>query len=816
MNNKNAIRKLLLFTITFIGIIVLIIIDQWQLKQWHISKNNELEITSQLYKNRFEETISSRFNAIESLAALFALNPETTSKEFAYFSSLLLKNNPPIRAIQYADSKTRVTYVYPPKGNEITISDPMVLLSDPKRGPYTQKAIDQRKASLQGPFDLRQGGMGVVVRTPIFQSKKFVGLAIGIYNVEDLVNEALRGIDHNKINFILANSSGEIFLGEYNSDKYYQKQTVYVADTNWAISLAWKENSFPRIARMLIWFLGCAFIISIVLLLRTSFGQTIRLEKTVSKRTKDLSKTNKQLVNEITERKRIEKDLQRNENILNSTQKITKVGGWEWNVSNETMFWTDEVYRIHGFLPEEIRPGSKEHIEKSIECFKYEDRLVIQDVFNQCIQSGVPYDLEFSLTKVGGDNIWIRTIAEPVLEDGKVVKVIGNIMDITQIKRLNEKLRQSHKMESIGIMAGGVAHDFNNLLYMIVGNTELALEDIPEENPVYSNLEEIKSASLRAAGIVKQLLNFSRKTDQNLKPIGAVTIIKDALRFLRSTIPSTVELKLNLPDADIPIIGEPMQINQIMMNLCTNSSQVMQDTGGIIKIDVGTVILNEEDAKDYKNLSAGNHITIVVSDTGPGISVDILDRIFDPYFTTKEFGEGSGMGLTIVHGHVKNHNGAISVDSKPGEGATFNILIPVIDELPEIETETTDKIPKGHETILFVDDEESITDMTQKMLKRLGYKVEISLNPLQALDLFQSKPDSFDLVITDMTMPQMTGTKLAQKLKELQPDVPVIICTGHSSLIDEEKAKRLGIDGYVMKPASMSTIAKVIREILDK
>ena len=206
----------------------------------------------------------------------------------------------------------------------------------------------------------------------------------------------------------------------------------------------------------------------------------------------------------------------------------------------------------------------------------------------------------------------------------------------------------------------------------------------------------------------------------------------------------------------------------------------------------------------------------MVCDTGPGIAKEIINRIFDPYFTTKEMGKGSGMGLSIVHGIVQNHNGAISVDSKLGKGTTFSLLFPVVDEKPKIETETKDKIPRGHETILFVDDEKSITDMTQKMLTHLGYKVETSLNPLQALDLFKSKPDEYDLVITDMTMPQMTGAKLSKKLMEIRSDIPVIICTGHSSLIDEEKAIQFGIAGYVMKPMSMPTIAKTIRKVLDK
>jgi len=385
-----------------------------------------------------------------------------------------------------------------------------------------------------------------------------------------------------------------------------------------------------------------------------------------------------------------------------------------------------------------------------------------------------------------------------------------------QKRRLERKLIQSQKMESMGKLAGGIAHDFNNLLYMISGNAELALEDIPKWNPVHTNLEEIKSASLRAAGIVKQLLSFSQKTDQELNPIGAVTVIKDTLKFLRSTIPTTIEIRKHLPDADITILADPVQINQVLMNLCINASQAMEESGGTLEVSIEKTICEAEDMKEFSDLVPGNYLKITVNDTGPGISPEIINRIFDPYFTTKEMGKGSGMGLSIVHGIVKNHNGAVSVDSNPGKGTTFSILIPVIDKKPEIGTEIIDKIPRGHETILFVDDEESITNMTGQMLERLGYRMETSLNPIEALDLFQSKPEYFDLVITDMTMPQMTGAKLAQKLKEIQPDVPVIICTGHSSLIDEEKAKQFGIAGYVMKPASMSTIAKAIRNVLDK
>ncbi|MCP3941038.1 MAG: response regulator [Desulfobacteraceae bacterium] len=414
------------------------------------------------------------------------------------------------------------------------------------------------------------------------------------------------------------------------------------------------------------------------------------------------------------------------------------------------------------------------------------------------------------------DNRYYSVANFPINNSNEHISKLTIFRDITENKDIEKQLFQARKMESIGTLAGGIAHDFNNLLFMIIGNTELALENIPEWNPMHESLEEIKSACLRASGVVKQLLNFSRKTDQNLKPIGAVTVIKDAMKFLRSTIPSTVELKLNVPDTDISIQGDPVQINQVMMNLCTNASQVMQDTGGTIEVDVETMVLNKEDCENYTNLTAGNHIKITINDSGPGIAPEIIDRIFDPYFTTKEFGAGSGMGLAVVHGNIKNHNGDISVDSKPGKGATFNILLPLIDELPEPEIKVMEDISHGSEAILFVDDEESIANMARKILKRLGYKIEVRLSPVEALELFKLKPDSFDMVITDMTMPQMTGIKLAKKLKAIRPDILIIICTGHSAIIDEEKAKQAGIDGFVMKPMSKLKFAKVIRDVLNK
>jgi len=394
--------------------------------------------------------------------------------------------------------------------------------------------------------------------------------------------------------------------------------------------------------------------------------------------------------------------------------------------------------------------------------------------------------------------------------------VTQRVLAERQVKMLQEEIIQSRKMEAIGTLTGGIAHDFNNIMSIIIGNAELAIDNVPKWNPAYFNIEEIRSAGMRAAGIVKQLLSFTRKTNQELKPIEIVSIIKDTLKFLRSTIPSTIDIRQDINVAEAVILADPIQINQVVMNLCINASQAMEQSGGHLTIIVEKVVLKEGALGRSADSPVGNYIKVSVSDTGPGIDHKIIDRIFDPYFTTKEVGKGSGMGLSVVHGIVKNSGGDIAVESGPGKGATFRILFPLVDEKPETAAEIIDAFPVGNERILFVDDEESIVFMTQEMLAHLGYQVKAEVNPIEALAIFQLKPDAFDLVITDMTMPQMTGVVFSEKLLAIRKNIPIIICTGHSAFVDEENAKELGLAAYLMKPVNMQTLALTIRKVLDR
>jgi len=517
------------------------------------------------------------------------------------------------------------------------------------------------------------------------------------------------------------------------------------------------------------------------------------------------------IARDITERKRAEEALQISEEKYKDILESIDDGYYEVDIAGNYTHFNDSMARILGYPRDELMGmNNRDYMDE-------DNAKMIFQAFNKVYKTGISTKaLDWQLIRKDGSECFVETVVSLIKDSGgKGIGFRGVARDVTERKKLEEQLRQAHKMESIGTLSGGIAHDFNNILYMIIGNAELALEDIPERDPVHVNLEEIKAASLRAAGIVKQLLNFSRKAEQEYRPIDAVMVIKEALKFLRSTIPSTIEIRQKIAIKEKIIMADPIQINQVLMNICTNASQAMKKAGGIVEVVVEDVTLDAQGVEGYSDLTAGDYIKITVSDTGPGIDPAIIDRIFDPYFTTKEVGKGSGMGLAVVHGIVKSHNGAITVDSQLGKGTIFNILFPVVTEKPVKKIPAAYEMPMGNESVLFVDDEEPIADMTQLMLGRLGYRVETRLNPIEALELFRSKPHEFDLVITDMTMPQMTGVKLSEELKHVRSDIPVIICTGHSSLIDDEKAKELGIAAYVMKPIAMKALAITIRDVLE-
>ncbi|MFC2141245.1 response regulator [Acidobacteriota bacterium] len=385
-----------------------------------------------------------------------------------------------------------------------------------------------------------------------------------------------------------------------------------------------------------------------------------------------------------------------------------------------------------------------------------------------------------------------------------------------QLEAAHQRLMQAQKMEAIGTLAGGIAHDFNNILGAILGYTELVLDDAPGGTLMRKNAQRILKATQRAAELVKQILAFSRQSKHELKPLVLGDIVKEALKLFRSSLPATIEIRQKIKAVSGVILGDPTQIHQVMMNLCANAAHALKDTRGILEIGLDEVILDEESLSGKKNLNPGAYLRLMVSDTGHGIPPVVMKRIFEPYFTTKKTGEGTGMGLAVIHGIVKNHNGDISVYSEPGKGTSFHLFFPKIEGKTEPDSKLTEKVPGGKERILLVDDEKALIEMGTQMLERLGYEVEGISNALSALETFRLEPDRFQLVISDLTMPHMTGIQLAEEIKKINPDIPIIICSGYSASLTEEQINALGISDFIMKPIVKSELAQVVRRVLDR
>ena len=395
--------------------------------------------------------------------------------------------------------------------------------------------------------------------------------------------------------------------------------------------------------------------------------------------------------------------------------------------------------------------------------------------------------------------------------------------DISELKsaqkereQLKTQLIQAQKMEAIGTLAGGIAHDFNNILGAIIGYAEMALYDTRKDSMEHYNIDQVLKAGHRAKDLVKQILAFSRKSEQDKSVISSTPIVKEALKLLRASLPTTIEIKSIIEPKVDPIFADPTQIHQVIMNLCTNSAHAMEDSGGILQVSLCNFELTVQQTSQYPELNPGFYVKLSIRDTGHGMDAATMGRIFDPYFTTKAQDKGTGMGLAVVHGIVKGHGGGIYVQSTPGEGTQFDILFPTMEKQIISETEELKTLPTGNENILFIDDEDILIDLGKHMLKKLGYRVEILTQPLKALEIFRARPDKFDLVISDMTMPNMTGDNLAMELMKIRPDIPVVICTGYSERMDDRRARELGIKGLIMKPFTIRSLSKTVRNVLDQ
>lgn len=389
--------------------------------------------------------------------------------------------------------------------------------------------------------------------------------------------------------------------------------------------------------------------------------------------------------------------------------------------------------------------------------------------------------------------------------------------DITLRKRLEIQLRQAQKMEAIGTLAGGIAHDFNNILTAILGYTELALEESAADSPVAASLHEIFTAGQRAKHLVQQILTFSRHREVTRRPVLLHRLIQETLGLLRATLPATITIRQYCVTTSDLVLADETQIQQVLINLCANAEYAMRTTGGELEVRLEAVDVTARLAAAHPPLKPGPHVCIGIRDTGHGIPADAIERIFDPFFTTKGVGEGTGMGLAIVHGIVRAHDGAVLVKSAIGCGTTVMVYLPRVSEAsPVPDASASAPLQHGQECILLVDDEAPLAHLAQELLTRLGYQVVIRTSSVEALEVFRAAPERFDLVMTDQTMPVMPGDMLVQEIRALRPEIPVILCTGFSHTMTEEKARALGIDAFLMKPFTARELASAIRQGLER
>lgn len=407
----------------------------------------------------------------------------------------------------------------------------------------------------------------------------------------------------------------------------------------------------------------------------------------------------------------------------------------------------------------------------------------------------------------------------PVLsEDGTLTHIAHVAKDITAQKKIEKELFQAHKMEAMGTLAGGIAHDFNNILSAIQGYSEIAKSAVPADSDVSKNIDQVIKASKRATDLVQHILTFSRMSDHVLKPIEPQLIIKEALKMLRASLPTTITIEEDIDSKCGKVMADATNIHRIIINLCTNSFHAMEKEKGILRISLYRKEISDKEIAGEPGVLPGPFIVLVVSDTGHGMDQATIERIFDPYFTTKEAGKGTGLGLAVIHGIINEYHGFIRVKSEPGKGTTFYVYIPALEEETSspAEIETEEPLLTGTERILFIDDETMIVNLNKTILERLGYEVTAITESLEALEKIRTDPDQFDVIITDQTMPHLTGSELAQEVLKIKPNMPIILCTGYSSVLSEKEALAIGIKKYVRKPVDSASLSKIVRKVLDK
>jgi PAS domain S-box-containing protein len=517
---------------------------------------------------------------------------------------------------------------------------------------------------------------------------------------------------------------------------------------------------------------------------------------------------------DITHRKELEKKLIQSNTDLRLAQKIAGVGNWSLDPETDVRVWSDVLYQIFEQDPK-LGPHSFADLQK---IFVGKWWKIYRSAVQSAIDEGFPFDMEFELVLPSGKVKWVDVICEPEPKAGPCGHYLrGTIQDITGRKKMEARIQQTEKMEALGTLAGGIAHDFNNILSSIFGFTELAKLTSNGDEETLNNLNQVLAAGCRARDLVKHILTFSRKSDAQKNLVQIVSLAKECLTFLKASISPNIEIKMHFSQPDSRVLADPTRLYQVFMNLFTNAAYAMKEKGGVLDITLKSIDIVADGASRIKDITPGRYVQLTVSDTGCGIPKSVIEKIFEPFFTTKVKGEGTGMGLSLVYGIIKEMKGTIWAYSEPGLGSTFQILIPEhtdgigTDENKDIELPIT-----GKGRILIVDDEPAIIEWTSQMLMALGYEVVGMNNGLDAVEIFKQDPMGFDLILTDLIMPGMTGLVLSTLIKSQRADIPIVLCTGFSEELSEERLKACGISDMVMKPIIAGDLSRIINDSLNK
>jgi PAS domain S-box-containing protein len=553
---------------------------------------------------------------------------------------------------------------------------------------------------------------------------------------------------------------------------------------------------------------------------------------------------------DITEHKMMEQALAKSEERLKLAVEASGQAVWDWNVATGGLEWSEQANILFGF-----DPGDQVTYENFLERVHPDDRKRMRETVAKLLEQEQEYDVETRVIWPDGSVHWLIAKGRVYHDNsGRPARMVGVGSDITVRKQMEEalreardklelrvrertaqlskayevlqaetqerqrvehQLRESQKMEAIGTLAGGIAHDFNNILAAIIGFTEMVIDDVSDNKHVQQKMEQVLKAGLRARELVRQILTFSRKSKAEYRVISLRPLIREIFRLLRSSLPSSISMSVNL-EADVDTVyADPSQIQQVLMNLCTNAAYAMREKGGRLEMSLGRITLSPGEPLPEAYTPPGDYIVVSVRDTGSGMTEEVRERIFEPFFTTKPRREASGLGLSVVYGIVKSHKGSIMVLSEPDKGSVFRVFLPKADMFDTDQKSVPGSASQRNKKILFLDDEEILADMGRTMLERLGYSVVVHTDSEQALRDFADSPGQFDLVITDQTMPKMTGVAFAEKLLHVRPDIPIILCTGYSDLVSHETTRAKGIRELVMKPLARKEMVDVIDRVLE-